>query len=54
MAAGFGVAFVLLGRRTLDGKPGVQGEATSRVSVFHGGERSNAIVFHLYPTNTTE
>ena len=33
--AGIGKVFVLLGRRILDGKPGVQGEASSPFSIFH-------------------
>ena len=51
-----GIVFVLLGRRISDEKPGVQGEATSAVSVFHRAERNKAAIFYeyLYATNTSE
>ena len=48
MGAGIGIVFVLLGRRILDGKPVVEGEASSPVSVFHRAERNKAAIFHLH------
>ena len=51
---GIGIVFVLLGRRILDGKPGVSGRGTSLVSVFHCAERNEAAIFCLYATNTSE
>ena len=52
--AGIGNVLALLGRRIVDGKPGVQGEASSPVSVFHRAERNKAAIFYLYATNTSE
>ena len=38
VGAGIGNVFALLWRRILDGKPGVQGEPSSPLSVFHRAE----------------
>ena len=47
--------FELLGRRTfLGGKPGVQGEASSPVSVFRRADRNKAAIFHRYATNPSK
>ena len=35
LGTGIGIVFVLLGRRIVDGKPGVSGRGTSPGSVFH-------------------
>ena len=52
LGAGTEIVFVLLERRILDGKPGVQGEATSPVSVFHRAERNKAAICYPCATNT--
>ena len=52
-----GMCFVLLERRILDGKPGVQGEASSPLSVFHrakGINTSKDDIFYIYATDTSE
>ena len=52
MGAGIGIVFVILGRRILDRKSGVQGETKTPVSVFHRAGRNEAGVFYLYATST--
>ena len=47
LGTGTGIVFVLLGRRMLDGKPGVSGRGTSPGSVFHRVERTKAGIFCL-------
>ena len=43
MGAGTEIVPVLLGKRILDGEPGVQGEATAPISVFHRAGRDKAV-----------
>ena len=54
LGAGIGIVFILLGRRILDGKPGVQGEATDPVSIFLRAERNEvAISISTQPTEVS-
>ena len=54
VGASIEVVFVLFGKRILDGKPGVQGEAASPLLAFHRAERNKTVIFYLYATNTSE
>ena len=50
---GIGIVFVVLGRRILDGKPGVSGRGTSPGLVFHRAGHNKAAVFNIYASSTS-
>ena len=53
LGTGIGIVLVILGRRTLDGEPGFQGEARAPGSVSSVQERNKAAVSAISNLNAT-